>query len=98
MARQVMLKKGSANRIRYSITSYSQAKRISNAIKSLQRLPLDELEQRGLVKKLKVAGRNDVYSFHVGLKERIVFSPIGDKYVIHDIVDLKGRPAKSLIK
>lgn len=86
MADNVVIKKGSTKRMRASGTSPWRAKRLSKAIKSLQNFSIEELMQKGVVKKLNVSGRNDVYIYRVGLRERIIFSPVSGKNLIHDIV------------
>lgn len=96
---QAMLKKGSAKRMRVTVTSSAQARRISRALQILQRVSLSELEQRKLVKKMSVASRGDIYAFRAGPKERIVFSPRDGKILIHDIIDFSDRhSAKSLLR
>ena len=99
MGIQAVFKKGSAHRIRVAVTSPAQARRLSRAIRYLQRYPLSVLIKNGMVKKLKAAGKDNVYAFSAGAKERIVFSPVNNKIVIHDIVDLSdGHSVRSLLR
>lgn len=95
---KTVLRKGAARSMQSTVTSASQAKRLSKAIKALQETPLNDLKRRGLVKKVHVTGRDDIYAYRVGLKERIVFSQVGGRNVIHDIVDFSNkRSTKSLL-
>ena len=89
MASKTLLKKGSAKGIRSSITSSAQAKRLARAILELQNYSITELQKRGKVRKLNVAGGN-VYTYRVGVSERIIFSPMEGKNIVHDIVDIRN--------
>lgn len=86
MPDNVIIKKGSTKRMRAWVTSPWQAGRLSRAIKSLQNFSIEELTHRGVVRKLNVSGRDDVYIYRVGRRERIIFSPVSGKNLIHDIV------------
>lgn len=101
MSRRTILRRGSSRRMKVTVTSPGQARRISTAMKTLQSIPLSELERVEVVKKLKVSNRDDIYAYRVGPMERIVFSPIGSDgsdYIIHDIVSFDSkRSAKSLL-
>lgn len=98
MSGQAMLKKGSSHRMEVTVTSPGQARRISSAMKTLQSTPFTELERVEIVKKLKVSNRDDIYAYRVGPMERIVFSPVGSDYIIHDIVSFDSKhSAKSLL-
>lgn len=98
MASHVWLKKGASRRMKKTVTSPQQARRLSTAIKAIQTTPVEKLEQYGVVKKLDVSGRDDVYVYHAGMKDRVVFSPFKGDYVVHDIVTIDGaKSAKSLL-
>ncbi len=90
MASQTLLKRGSAVQVKASITSSRQAKRLQTALKCLQNYDLRTLEKCGRVKKLNVTCPENIYTFRVGPKERIVFSQIHGKNIIHDIVKVQG--------
>ena len=97
MAGQTLFRKGAAKCMKSSITSPKQAKRLAKAILELQNCSLNELQRKGKVRKLNVAN-SDIYVFRVGLSERIVFSQLEDKNIVHDIVDVKkGHSIKSLL-
>lgn len=91
MDANVWLKKGASRHLEKTVTSPRQARRLSSAIKAMQTTPIEKLERAGVVKKLNVSGRDDVYVYHVDLKNRIIFSPFNGDYVVHDIVTVDGR-------
>lgn len=94
-----VLEKGSSRRMKITVKSPAQARRLSIALQSLQHTPLEELKQRKMIRKLRVEGRDDVYTLRVGPKERIIFSPTDNKIFIHDIVFLNSQNSViSLIK
>ena len=49
----------------------------------------------GKVRKLRIQDISNIYAFRVGMSERILFTPIDDKIMIHDIVDVRNN--KSMV-
>lgn len=95
MINKMRIKKGSSRLIKSSNISSKQAQKISKAIMELQNTQLQLLQKTGKIKKLKLPNLSNVYSFRAGMSERIIFSQVDDKLVIHDIVDVRNN--KSII-
>lgn len=94
---KVVLAKGFSKRAKSSISSASQARRISKAITMLQDYRLNDLIKSGKVKELSVV--ENTYMFRSGFCERIIFSLIDqDKIVIQDIISIsKDNKIKSMM-
>lgn len=95
MANKVKVKKGTSRSIRSSTISSRQAQKISKAIVELQNTDLHILQKMGKVRKLRIQDISNIYAFRVGMSERILFTPIDDKIMIHDIVDVRNN--KSMV-
>ena len=98
MPTKVQIKKGASQKIRESNLSPSQARRIKKAIAELDSVELEKLQKNWRVRKLKIPNLQNVYSFRAGISARILFTPIDDHILIHDIVTVgKKQKIKSIM-
>ncbi len=95
MINKVKIKKGASRLIKSSTISSRQAQKISKAIIELQNTDLHVLQKMGKVRKLRVQDPSNIYAFRAGMSERIIFTPVENKIMIHDIVDVRDK--KSMI-
>ena len=98
MRNSVKIKKGASRAMKTSEISSRKAEKISKAILELQSTSLADLQKMGKVRKLKIQNLSNVFTFRVGLSERILFTPVDDKIMIHDIIDVRNsKSIKSFI-
>lgn len=95
MVKKVKIKKGASHLIKSSTISSKQAEKIFKAIVELQNTDLSVLQKTGKVRKLKIQDLSNIYTFRAGISERILFTPIDNKIMIHDIIDVRRN--KSMI-
>lgn len=88
---KTLFRKGTSKKIGSSKMSASQRRHLAKAVVVLQSNSIKDLIEQGQVKKLRVNGRDDVYSYRMGMNERVVFSPVDGKNIIHDVVDLRTK-------
>ena len=95
---KAVIKKGASRGLKSSNISPRKAQKLSNAIVELQSTELQQLQKMGKVRKINAPNAENVYAFRAGLSERILFSSVDGKVMIHDIVDVKNnKSVKSLI-
>ena len=90
MTIKAIIKKGASKGLKSSNISSRQAQKLSKAILELQSTELQQLQKMGKVRKINVPNAENVYAFRAGLSERILFSSVDGKVMIHDIVDVKN--------
>lgn len=81
--------KGISKAAKNSGLSPTQAQRVLNAIKRIQSSSAENLIRSRSVKKIRVAGRDDVYLYRVDARMRVVLSINKSKNetIVHSVVD-----------
>lgn len=98
MLNKVKFRKGSSRSMRSSAISSKQAQKIARAISELQNTDIRVLQKTGKVVKLRIPNASEIYAFRVGMSERILFTPVENQIMVHDIVDVRnGKSMISLI-
>ena len=98
MLNKVKFRKGASRSMRSSTISSKQAQKISRAIAELQNTDIRVLQKTGRVVKLRTPNISEIYAFRVGTSERILFTPVENQIVVHDIIDIRnGKSMVSLI-
>ena len=96
MAIKTLFAKGTARNVKQNGMTVLQKQRLSRAVTDLQNKSISVLSRMGKVRKLKVQGHDNVYVYRMGLYERVIFSPVDGKNIIHDVINVKTND--SLIK
>ena len=78
---------GISKEVKASNISSFQAKRVRSALEIIRATPSSELIKMDNVKKIKIAGRDNIYIYRVDLRRRIVLSIDNENKIIHSIVD-----------
>lgn len=87
----VLAQKGSAANIKTYARTPLHARRLSNAIRQITRMDADTLPKSRRVHRIDINGRDNLFEYRISPYERIIFSIVDKKVIIHDIVDLKNR-------
>ena len=82
-----LLNKNVTKKIKQSTVSPHQARTLKRAIIEIDTTPVEELCKTGRAAKLRVAGHNNLYAYRLSSSNRILFSQMGGKKIIHDIVN-----------
>lgn len=88
MAANTFFEKSVVSEIKNSNMNSIKAKRINRAIVNLDSSSLESLCRAGRVRKMNIKDKNNLYLYRINNRERIVFSVIDGKKVIHDIIDV----------
>lgn len=104
MATKTFVQKSLLSDVKKTHTSRQKANRISRAIVMIDTVPVETLCRTGKAKKVLLQGKDNLYMYRAGNRERILFSIEGSRNVIHDVIDateiqaLKRRQQKDLTK
>ena len=89
--------KSLTKKIKQSKVSPYKARHLKRAIVEIDTIPVDDLCKTGRAKKLKVAGQDNLYAYRLSSSDRILFSLIDGKKIVHDIVDTDSMKSQAHI-
>lgn len=84
-----LVKRGLSNEARLSGISPLQAKKVHKALDYIRSTSSEELLRSRNLRKIKVAGRDDVYVYRVDMNQRIVLSINEKEKIIQRILDTR---------
>ena len=84
-----LVKKGVSNEAKLSGVSPLQAKKVHKALDYIRSASPEELLKSKNLRKIKVAGRDDVYVYRVDMNQRIVLSISEKEKIIQRILDAR---------
>ncbi|MBP5428794.1 MAG: hypothetical protein J6Z04_05880 [Clostridia bacterium] len=97
MPTKVQIKKETAQKIKKANHSLRYAHKIKKAIVELNTIELPKLQKMGKVRKIDLPNAKSIYSFRLGMNERLLFSSIDNQILIHEIVDVKDIQSMGLL-
>lgn len=88
MTNKALIDKSIVKQIKTSNISPIRARQISNALRTIDTSNIQTMTVTGKIKKLSVNSEFPVYMYRVNLKDRIIFSEIDNKRVIHKLINI----------
>lgn len=89
VAIKTFFRKGTAKSVKANGLTMVQKQRLARAVTDLQNKSLSTLSRMGKVRKINVQGNDNVYVYRMGVNERVIFSPVEGKNIIHDVINVK---------
>ena len=88
MAKKAMIDKSIVKLLKTSDISPIRAKQIIKALHTIDTSSMNIMRVTGKVKKISVDSHVPMYMYRVNLKDRIIFSELDDRRIIHKLIDL----------
>ena len=88
MTSKVMIEKSIVKQLKTSNISPVRAKQIIKALHTIDTSKISSMQVTGKVKKLSTDSHIPMYMYRVNLKDRIIFSEMDDKRIIHKIINV----------